>query len=381
MNALKVLSNLVEQSGRNEQLLSSQERELLKNILRHVQESGGDPDVVARMQAVLSRAVGETVVQRASDGIGRSVLEEISQGLSLHSRPEPEAATRIFLNSPPPPSTGPRPPSPGPRSPGAIRSGHPISMGPKPPTPTPPPPPAPGPGSQPPAPSGPGPGGGGIYVSAQAQYRPVALQDGPEVLRADYVILDEFLASEELQELMRHTLTHENEFRLSEVISPGVTGSVIDAEYRRSRVLMDLGRPAEVILGRIHSALPRVLEKLGVEPFSITRVESQITASNHGDFFRHHSDNAEEEIATRQLTYVYFFHREPKAFEGGELRLHNAYRENGGWVRTGTPKSVVPEQNQIVFFPSAVLHEITPVVCPSQAFADSRFTVNGWLHR
>jgi Rps23 Pro-64 3,4-dihydroxylase Tpa1-like proline 4-hydroxylase len=41
----------------------------------------------------------------------------------------------------------------------------------------------------------------------------------------------------------------------------------------------------------------------------------------------------------------------------------------------------VPQQNQIVFFPCSVLHEITPVECPSRAFADSRFTLNGWLHK
>jgi Rps23 Pro-64 3,4-dihydroxylase Tpa1-like proline 4-hydroxylase len=51
------------------------------------------------------------------------------------------------------------------------------------------------------------------------------------------------------------------------------------------------------------------------------------------------------------------------------------------WTHTGDYRAVVPEQNQIVFFRSELLHEITPVVCPSQAFADSRFTVNGWLHR
>jgi SM-20-related protein len=220
-----------------------------------------------------------------------------------------------------------------------------------------------------------------VYVSAQAEQASVGLQEQAAELRAECVVLDEFLAPEELQEVMGYALAHENDFRTSEVISPGVAGGVIDPEYRRSRVLMDLGKPGEVILGRIQSALPRVLEKLGMDSVPITRVESQITASNHGDFFRHHSDNAEEEIASRQLTYVYFFHREPKAFEGGELRLHDAYRQDGGWFSTGNYKPVVPEQNQIVFFRSSLLHEITPVVCPSQAFADSRFTVNGWLHR
>ena len=288
MNALKVLSNLVEQSGRNEQLLSSQERELLKNILRHVQESGGDPDVAARIQAVLSRAVGETVVQRASDGIGRSVLEEISPGLSLQSRPEPEAGTRIFLNSPPPPSTGPRPPSPGPRPPGAIRSGHPISWGRnhRPQRLHPHPRPVRDRRRHLPVRD---PAEAGYTFRHKPSTRPVALQDEPELLRADCVILDEFLAPEELQELMRYTLAHENDFQLSEVISPGLTGSIIDAEYRRSRVLMDLGRrgchSGPYLLGAAPGS-----RKTGMEPFpsrgwsrrsrrAITEISSGITAT------------------------------------------------------------------------------------------------------
>jgi Rps23 Pro-64 3,4-dihydroxylase Tpa1-like proline 4-hydroxylase len=81
------------------------------------------------------------------------------------------------------------------------------------------------------------------------------------------------------------------------------------------------------------------------------------------------------------MTFVYFFHREPRQFEGGELRLHDS--KNGGDhpLSTGSYQTIVPEQNQIVFFPSSTLHEITPVHCRSRSFADSRFTVNGWLHR
>jgi len=208
----------------------------------------------------------------------------------------------------------------------------------------------------------------------------VAVEQAPRRLRAECVVLDEFLAPSEVEELIRYTLTREPEFRTSEVISAGISG-VIDPDYRRSRVLMELDKHGDVLTGRIEAALPRVLEKLGLQPFPVMRIERQITASNHGDFFRHHSDNAETEIATRQITFVYFFHREPKGFEGGELRLHDAFEQNGAYATTGEYKVIVPEHNQIVFFQSSLLHEITSVICPSQAFADSRFTVNGWLHR
>jgi Rps23 Pro-64 3,4-dihydroxylase Tpa1-like proline 4-hydroxylase len=107
----------------------------------------------------------------------------------------------------------------------------------------------------------------------------------------------------------------------------------------------------------------------------------QITASNDGDFFRAHCDDAQERIASRRMTFVYFFHREPIQFEGGELRLHDSTKIEDHPNSTGSYQTIVPQQNQIVFFPCSTLHEITPVQCQSREFADSRFTVNGWLHQ
>jgi Rps23 Pro-64 3,4-dihydroxylase Tpa1-like proline 4-hydroxylase len=78
---------------------------------------------------------------------------------------------------------------------------------------------------------------------------------------------------------------------------------------------------------------------------------------------------------------VYFFHREPRQFEGGELRIHDAHLQDAGYVSDGSYQTIVPQQNQVVFFPCELMHEITPVKCGSQHFADSRFTLNGWLRR
>jgi SM-20-related protein len=209
----------------------------------------------------------------------------------------------------------------------------------------------------------------------------VAVLDAPAIIRAQCVVLDEFLAPLELDELVRYAVQHEAEFQRSEVISPSGDPGLIDYNHRRSQVLMELGKHHEVILERIRCVLPRVLDQLGVEEFPVTHVEAQITASNDGDFFGAHSDDAQEIIASRRITFVYFFHREPRQFEGGELRLHDSRGEDGQNVGTGSYQSVVPRQNQIVFFPCSLLHEITPVECPSRAFADSRFTLNGWLHK
>jgi SM-20-related protein len=208
----------------------------------------------------------------------------------------------------------------------------------------------------------------------------VGVLDRPAVARGQCVVLDEFLAPQELEELISYTLQHEEEFRSSEVISPSGDPGLIDYSHRRSRVLMDLGKHENVILDRIRAVMPRVLEQLGMEEFLVTRTEAQITVGNDEDFFGAHCDDAQELIASRRLTFVYFFHGEPRQFEGGELRLHDS-RGVEPHAGTGSYQSIVPQQNQIVFFPCSVVHEITPVNCPSRAFADSRFTLNGWLHQ
>jgi Rps23 Pro-64 3,4-dihydroxylase Tpa1-like proline 4-hydroxylase len=209
----------------------------------------------------------------------------------------------------------------------------------------------------------------------------VSVLDSPEIARAQCVVLDEFLAPQELDELIAYILQHEAQFESSEVISPNGEPGMIAFDHRRSRVLMDLGKHEAIILDRIRGVLPKVLDQLGVEEFPVIHTEAQITASNDGDFFRAHSDDSDERIASRRITFVYFFHREPRQFEGGELLLHDSHCAGERQVGSRSYQTVVPRQNQIVFFPCSLLHEITPVECPSRAFANSRFTLNGWLHQ
>ena len=202
-----------------------------------------------------------------------------------------------------------------------------------------------------------------------------------DFLPVQCVVLDEFLTLTELNTLRQYVLEQEMRFEISEVLSPGVTGGAVDYEHRRSRVLMDMSGHERMIVDRLLTCLPRVLQKWGRDPFPISRVETQTTASNHGDYFHCHSDNGAEAVAAREITFVYFFHREPKRFSGGELRIYDSQRDNDNSVPTANYRTIVPEQNQLVLFASGLSHEITPVECPSGAFPDSRFTVNGWIHK
>jgi Rps23 Pro-64 3,4-dihydroxylase Tpa1-like proline 4-hydroxylase len=214
----------------------------------------------------------------------------------------------------------------------------------------------------------------GVSVSGQQSNRQPLLSAGS---CAPAVILDEFLSPEELAGLISFTLGSWRKFSPSEVLRyDGV--SLIDGKHRRSRVLFDLGPYHWLFHTRLLTFLPYVLARLMIRPFGVSSVEMQLTGTNHNEFFRPHTDNDGVEKGGRQITFVYFFHREPRGFGGGELRIFNTRTEPSHPVPY---RLVCPLQNQVVFFQSSYLHEILPVVCPSGRFADSRFTVNGWYHR
>ncbi len=84
--------------------------------------------------------------------------------------------------------------------------------------------------------------------------------------------------------------------------------------------------------------------------------------------------------STRELSFVYFFHAEPRQFYGGELRLYDNRRVRGV-AHADSSQLLSPRQDMLVIFPSDAPHELLPVRVPSGQFSDSRFTINGWIHR
>ena len=198
-----------------------------------------------------------------------------------------------------------------------------------------------------------------------------------EIREASWVVLEEFLVWQELATLIDYVRIRELDFTTSQVIA---SSDPAYRDHRRSRVLLDAGPLRGVISRRIERYLPWVVAALGHARFDVTRIETQVTASNDGDYFRAHHDRTRGSGPSQLITFVYFFHREPRPFTGGELVLHDSREEGGSLVPVGPQKVVFPEQNTMVCFPSGCLHEIRPVRCPTRRFDDSRFTLNGWIY-
>ena len=131
---------------------------------------------------------------------------------------------------------------------------------------------------------------------------------------------------------------------------------------------------------RIAALVPEWIAGLRVTPFEISEIELELAAHNDGAHFALHADTYATHLKARgdrMLSAVYYFHAEPRAFDGGALRLHRI------GARPGDPGAadISPDQNSLVVFPSWGPHEVMRVSCPSRAFAGSRFAVNCWVYR
>jgi len=197
----------------------------------------------------------------------------------------------------------------------------------------------------------------------------------PQIIRHPVARLDEFLNKDELDWLRNAVFAAQPRFQSSWIIGDG-------EDYRKSLVLEAPADIERLVVDKIRASMREVMTLLKLPPFPVGRIECQVTASTDSSYFKVHADSGKSEIdATRELTYVYYFNREPKAFTGGELRVYDDAIRNDKLVRTDSFRAIEPLNNSIVFFNAAIMHEVTQVQVPSQDFRDSRFTVNGWVHR
>ena len=154
---------------------------------------------------------------------------------------------------------------------------------------------------------------------------PQKIQLKPNVLLANYVEIKNFLLPENNQKAIEEAIKKKDQYVES------ATTTKAD-KYRQSYVLFSQYFPelSALIQSKILEILPEILIQLKFRPFEISEIEVQLTAHNDGCYYKIHNDAG---------------------------------------------------NNSIVFFNSRCRHEVMPVICPSQAFENSRFTVNGWIRR
>lgn len=191
-----------------------------------------------------------------------------------------------------------------------------------------------------------------------------------------YHRIEGFMGSAMVQRLLDLALGREGEFVPTKV-SNGSAGTV-NPVIRSSLLLRDLGELRPELEARFAAVLDETVRVLRLSDLRLHSLELELVAHNEGAFYGEHIDTftaLPDAQSDRALTGVYYFHRHPKAFSGGELRLHAIAPAADGTRRF---TDILPDLDAFVLFPSWVPHEVRKVSCCSGAFADSRFALNCW---
>lgn len=191
-----------------------------------------------------------------------------------------------------------------------------------------------------------------------------------------WFVCDEFLTPDEADLVYRRALADIGSYRPSSVTTdPHQSGR---ADHRRSMVRFGEAMSMSLLRVRLLASADSICERLRIRPFPVTRLELQMTCSGDGDYYRPHRDDVDIRLRSRHITCVYYFHREPRAFQGGDLRLHQ--QPTLGMPARERYVDIEPLHNRLVVFRGSVLHEVRTVSFPSNRFADRRFSMNAWLH-
>ena len=190
-------------------------------------------------------------------------------------------------------------------------------------------------------------------------------------------IIDDFLGAQQAGALLDFALAHESAFVPSAISAKGE--SVVNPATRHSLSFSgDLDAAIAPLAAAIIEACPRLKAQTGCSDFGGDLSDLGLVAHCDGHLFKRHVDtttglNRMLTPADRVLSLVYYLHREPKAFAGGDLVMH---------ALIGAQRQVItPRHDRLVAFPSMAPHEVEPISLPSNNFADARFSVVCWLGR
>jgi SM-20-related protein len=194
-------------------------------------------------------------------------------------------------------------------------------------------------------------------------------------------LVRDFLGAEVARELLE-AVTEQREIMKSSTVLDWTSGtSRYDPGARKSLTSRDLGEFGQLLRARIAETVPAMRQELGLAEFELDHVELELAAHGHGGHFDHHTDTVHEGQTGRIMSAVYYFFAEPRRFSGGELRLFGWWRGDTSGSHQPPHRYITPENDSLLVFPSWAMHEVMPVNCPSEEFADSRFSINCWIWR
>ena len=192
------------------------------------------------------------------------------------------------------------------------------------------------------------------------------------------ICLSNFLGAEVCSELLQFAIASEGEFRPTGIDNLALPNPNI----RRSVGLENIGRFVDVVDTRIQQVIPQLTNDLRLSKFEAKLIDLQMVSHGDGGFYTRHIDTftGKDRPANgdRVISCVYYFFREPKGFTGGELRLHPLLTKT---APAPTTVDLPIDNDTLIAFSSWLPHEVLLVSSPTREFANSRFSINCWVHQ
>lgn len=157
----------------------------------------------------------------------------------------------------------------------------------------------------------------------------------------------------------------------------------IDPAARRSVTAMANDRVQALVAEPVRAAIGTldVARRLGVEVGPGAPATVQVHCHRGGDHFEAHRDGTDLHFPLRELTFVYYVHRRPCRFSGGDLCVYDAGLDDAVQGSALAFTRIEPAHNSLILFPSRALHAVAPVTCDSDDLLDGRLAVTGWMLR
>lgn len=187
-----------------------------------------------------------------------------------------------------------------------------------------------------------------------------------------------FLSPDDHAALLAETLAAQSQYRSSSISryrdDRTLSGGQVDPTVRNSHVRKLPKAFASKFREKLFSLQDTIQQTTGVQFPHRRGLEIEAVHSGDGALFTAHIDtNRGPQSSHRVISAVYYYSQTPAAFSGGQLRLFSLDRS--------ASRTIEPENNTMVIFPSMFLHEVLPVSVPSGEWKDGRFSVNCWVHR
>ncbi|MEC9345965.1 MAG: 2OG-Fe(II) oxygenase [Pseudomonadota bacterium] len=190
-----------------------------------------------------------------------------------------------------------------------------------------------------------------------------------------HLLVSDFLAPGQAQSLLEYAMLKYPRFQAGGVGAG--QHAKINPEIRKARVTSDLAQHRDVLRLAVKAELPRLLHAFGMRMPVEWKLEMSLVGYRDGDFYGRHIDTQTNgkprdlPRLPRLLSCIYYVYREPKGFEGGQLRLHSISRS--------TQVDIEPRHNMLAVFPSWMTHEVLPVRVATDEAGNYRFGVNIWF--